>query len=132
MLGKNFLTATPRFANQIFNGRGFFKIPGQLAALRPVLLNNCRQASTSPRLWVPSLTQVSFLILFYITLTYTILVYLHNVAEYNINNISYHIISYQRAPKVDTCFFFYYKFQNVWILVVFQYNGHLISVLKIN
>lgn len=91
MLGKTLLTTTPRFANQVFNGRGFFKLPGQLAALRPVLLNNCRQASTSPRLWVPSLTQASFLILFYTTLTYIILLYLQNVSEYvdNILNITY-------------------------------------------
>lgn len=60
MLGKRVLNAAPRFLNQGFNGVGFFKIPGQLAALRPVLVENCRQASTSPRLWIPSLSQVRF------------------------------------------------------------------------
>ncbi|XP_048524006.1 delta-1-pyrroline-5-carboxylate synthase isoform X1 [Dendroctonus ponderosae] len=60
MLGRSVMNSAPRFLNQGFNGVGFFKIPGQLAALRPVLLANCRQASTSPRLWIPSLSHTNF------------------------------------------------------------------------
>ncbi|CAH0553248.1 unnamed protein product [Brassicogethes aeneus] len=38
-----------------FNGVGFFKIPGQVAALRPT----ARSASTSPGLWLPKTTQAN-------------------------------------------------------------------------
>ncbi|XP_066145413.1 delta-1-pyrroline-5-carboxylate synthase [Euwallacea fornicatus] len=62
MLGKRALTGLPRLVlnQQGFNGVGFYKIPGQLAALRPLVLDHCRYASTSPRLWVPSLTGPNF------------------------------------------------------------------------
>lgn len=45
-----------------FNGVGFFKVPGQVAALRPkaALLPSARQASTTPGLWLPKLSQVNF------------------------------------------------------------------------
>lgn len=41
-----------------FNGVGFFKIPGQVAALHPVIVNNVKAASTSSGLWSPKLGQV--------------------------------------------------------------------------
>lgn len=42
-----------------FNGVGFFRIPGQVAALRPTVIGRTRAASTSSGLWLPHLTQVS-------------------------------------------------------------------------
>lgn len=42
-----------------YNGVGFFKIPGQVAALRPIIIQNARAASTTSGLWLPKLTEVS-------------------------------------------------------------------------
>lgn len=42
-----------------FNGVGLFKIPGQVAALRPAVIAGTRKASTSSGLWLPHLTGVS-------------------------------------------------------------------------
>ncbi|KAJ8985613.1 hypothetical protein NQ317_015106 [Molorchus minor] len=39
-----------------FNGVGFFRVPGQVAALRPTLLT--RSASATPRLWLPQFPPV--------------------------------------------------------------------------
>lgn len=41
-----------------FNGIGFFRVPGQVAALKSRNLG-VRNASTSPRLWLPKITTVS-------------------------------------------------------------------------
>lgn len=38
-----------------YNGFGFFKLPGQIAALRPTVIRN---ASTTSGLWLPKNTQV--------------------------------------------------------------------------
>lgn len=44
-----------------FNGVGFFKLPRQLPALRPVTYKYVRNASTTNGLWLPKTTQVSVL-----------------------------------------------------------------------
>lgn len=41
-----------------YNGVGYFRIPGQVAALRPAVMP-VRLASTTPGLWLPKMTQVS-------------------------------------------------------------------------
>lgn len=43
-----------------YNGIGYFRLPGQMAALRPALLHN-RCASTSSGLWLPKLHSVSII-----------------------------------------------------------------------
>ncbi|CAH1134234.1 unnamed protein product [Ceutorhynchus assimilis] len=60
MISRKVFAVSPRFLNQGFNGVGFYKIPGQLAALRPVTLRVCRQASTTSRLWTPTIKQANF------------------------------------------------------------------------
>jgi delta-1-pyrroline-5-carboxylate synthetase len=42
-----------------FNGVGFFKLPGQIAAIRPDALAPVRTAATTPGLWLPKLTQTN-------------------------------------------------------------------------
>ncbi|CAH1372972.1 unnamed protein product [Tenebrio molitor] len=42
-----------------FNGVGFFKLPGQIAAMRPDALAPVRTAATTPGLWLPKLTQTN-------------------------------------------------------------------------
>lgn len=42
-----------------YNGVGFFKLPGQMIALRPAIVLSTRNASTTNRLWLPRLSQVS-------------------------------------------------------------------------
>ncbi|KAK9702624.1 Aldehyde dehydrogenase family [Popillia japonica] len=41
-----------------FNGVGIFKVPGQLAALRPTVLEGTRAASTTNGLWLPFLARI--------------------------------------------------------------------------
>ena len=42
------------------NGYGVYRMPGQIAALRPANFSaQQRQASTTPKLWLPKTTQVS-------------------------------------------------------------------------
>lgn len=45
-----------------FNGIGFYKIPGQVAALHPIIVQNARAASTTSGLWLPKLSHVSKLL----------------------------------------------------------------------
>lgn len=42
-----------------YNGVGFFKLPGQMVALRPAVVLSTRKASTTSRLWLPRLSEVS-------------------------------------------------------------------------
>ncbi|XP_076260644.1 delta[1]-pyrroline-5-carboxylate synthase isoform X1 [Rhynchophorus ferrugineus] len=55
MLGKNVLVAGPRVLSRGLHGIGFLR----LQALKPLSVQVYRQASTTPRLWVPRLSQVS-------------------------------------------------------------------------
>ncbi|KAK9702623.1 Aldehyde dehydrogenase family [Popillia japonica] len=43
-----------------FNGVGIFKVPGQLAALRPTVLEGTRAASTTNGLWLPFLARENY------------------------------------------------------------------------